>query len=582
MGRGLAFTAVAALSLQNAYAQNTCSNVDTSKTYDYIVIGSGAGGITVADRLTEAGKSVLLVEKGPLSSGRFNGTMKPTWLQGTNLTRFDVPGLFNQIWVDSAPVACADLDVMAGCVLGGGQAVNSALWWKPHPSDWDVNFPAGWKSSDMQKSVDKTTTPSKDGKLYLQQGFDTVTKGLDAAGFKSVVPNDHPDQKNNTYGHATFFIENAERQGVLGTYLVSAMKRKNFQLYTNTNARRLVRTDGHVTGVELECSKGSNSGPGFSGTVKVTSGTGRVIVSAGTFGSAKLLMRSGIGPKDQLDIVKASATDGATMISSDKWINLPVGFNLNDHVGTDIQISHPSIVFYDFYGAYTNPVAADKQAYLGKIPSFPALDPFLTIYAEKRSGILTQPAPNLGPIFWNTINGSDGNVRHIQWQSRVEGRTSTSMTITQYLGMGTTSRGRMAITSTLNTRVMTAPYLRDAKDKEVVIQGIDYVRGILSKIPDLTWVVPTASQSTTQFVNLLPATTGTRGSNHWTGTCTIGTDDGRQGGKAVVDLNTKVYGTDNLFVVDASIFPGMTTGNPSGAIVAAAERAAERILALKK
>lgn len=40
-------------------------------------------------------------------------------------------------------------------VLGGGMAVNSALWWKPHPRDWDVNFPSGWKSSDMQSSVDK-------------------------------------------------------------------------------------------------------------------------------------------------------------------------------------------------------------------------------------------------------------------------------------------------------------------------------------------------------------------------------------------------------------------------------------------
>jgi cellobiose dehydrogenase (acceptor) len=88
------------------------------KTYDYIVVGSGAGGIPVAERLTAAGKSVLLIEKGPPSSGRFGGTMKPQWLQGTNLTRFDVPGLSDQ---------------MAGCVLGGGTAVNAALWWKVWP-----------------------------------------------------------------------------------------------------------------------------------------------------------------------------------------------------------------------------------------------------------------------------------------------------------------------------------------------------------------------------------------------------------------------------------------------------------------
>jgi cellobiose dehydrogenase (acceptor) len=73
-----------------------------------------------------------------------------------------------------------------------------------------------------------------------------------------------------------------------------------------------------------------------------------------------------------------------------------------------------------------------------------------------------------------------------------------------------------------------------------------------------------------------------RRSNHWIGTAKIGSDDGRMAnGTAVVDLNTKVYGTDNLFVVDASIFPGITTGNPSSAIVIVGEHAAEKILAMK-
>jgi cellobiose dehydrogenase (acceptor) len=146
----------------------------------------------------------------------------------------------------------------------------------------------------------KTYTPSKDGKLYLQQGFDTISKGLDAAGFKYVVPNDHPDQKNRTYGHSTFFIENGERAGLLGTYLQLAAARRKFSLWTNTNARRLVRTGGQVTGVELECSKGGAVGPGYSGIVNVTPGTGRVILSAGTFGSAKLLFRSKLPQLTQL------------------------------------------------------------------------------------------------------------------------------------------------------------------------------------------------------------------------------------------------------------------------------------------
>lgn len=103
-------------------------------TYDYIIVGGGAGGIPLADKLSEAGKSVLLIEKGPPSSGRWGGTVKPDWLSGTNLTRFDVPGLCNQIWVDAAGIACTDTDQMAGCVLGGGTAVNAGLWWKVYTS----------------------------------------------------------------------------------------------------------------------------------------------------------------------------------------------------------------------------------------------------------------------------------------------------------------------------------------------------------------------------------------------------------------------------------------------------------------
>ncbi len=60
----------------------------------------------------------------------------------------------------------------------------------------------------------------------------------------------------------------------------------------------------------------------------------------------------------------------------------------------------------------------------------------------------------------------------------------------------------------------------------------------------------------------------------------MGLDDGRTGGSAVVDTNAKVYGTDNLFVVDGSIFPGHITGNPSAAIAIASEHAAVKILAL--
>jgi cellobiose dehydrogenase (acceptor) len=81
-------------------------------------------------------------------------------------------------------------------------------------------------------------------------------------------------------------------------------------------------------------------------------------------------------------------------------------------------------------------------------------------------------------------------------------------------------------------------------------------------------------------VPLTYANVGSRRANHWLGTAKLGTDSGLAGGSSVVDTNTKVYGTDNIFVVDASIFPGMPSTNPSAVIVVAAERASELILAL--
>ncbi|KAF2203798.1 hypothetical protein GQ43DRAFT_389286 [Delitschia confertaspora ATCC 74209] len=538
-----------------------------SGTYDYIIVGAGAGGIPIADKLSESGKSVLLIEKGPPSSGRWGGTMKPAWLEGTNLTRFDVPGLCNQIWHDSAGIACTDTDQMAGCVLGGGTAVNAALWWKPNPVDWDYNFPSGWKSADVSKAIDNvfkripgTDHPSVDGKLYKQEGFNVLATALSAGGYKEIVANNNPSQKDKVFAHTPYMYEHGERGGPMSTYLVTASARKNFKLWMNTGVRRVIRKGSQVTGVELEGGAG-----GYCGTVNLNAG-GRVILSAGTFGSAKLLFRSGIGPTAQLNVVKGSVQDGATMISQDQWINLPVGQNLNDHVNTDLVIQHPNISFYDFYAAWDAPPTADKDAYL-----------------NKRSGILAQSAPNIGPMYWEVVKGTDGIERSMQYTSRVEGPRDGdihSMTMSQYLGRGSTSRGVAAINGGLSMYVSKAPYLSDKADLEAVITSIENIQKIIAKVPEITWQVPAANVTAREYVNSLPLTPAARRSNHWIGTAKMGTDSGLTGGTSVVDTNTKVYGTDNLHVVDASIFPGHITTNPSSYIVVAAEQAAMKILAL--
>ncbi|KAF2744904.1 hypothetical protein M011DRAFT_428071 [Sporormia fimetaria CBS 119925] len=537
--------------------------------YDYIIVGAGAGGIPVADKLSESGKKVLLIEKGPPSLARFGGTMGPDWLKGKGLTRFDVPGLCNQIWVDSAGVACTDIDQMAGCVLGGGAAVNAALWWKPVPVDWDVNFPSGWKSADMKapterafKRIPGTDTPSMDGKRYKQEGFDVLARAFTADGWKQVKANSAPESKNKAFSNSYYMYENGQRQGPLGSYLVSAINRTNFKLWMNTAVRRVIRTGGKATGVELDGGNG-----GYCGTVKLNEG-GRVILSAGAFGSTKLLLRSGIGPKDQLNIVKGSARDGATFIKESEWINLPVGQNLNDHVNTDLVVRHPNVSFYDFYEAWNDPIPADKEKYL-----------------NMRAGILAQSAPNIGPVAWEVVKGSDGVERSIQWTARVEpsppATANTSMTISQYLGRGSNSRGALSINGALNIVVSKSPYLATAADRSAVITSIKNMQKAIAKHPEIVFEVPAANVTVEEYVDSLPKTPAARRANHWIGTAKIGTDSGLNGGTSVVDLNTKVYGTQNIHVVDASIFPGMIVTNPTSYIVTVAEHAAAKILALK-
>lgn len=258
------------------------------------------------------------------------------------------------------------------------------------------------------------------------------------------------------------------------------------------------------------------------------------------------------------------------MINQTSWIHLPVGFGLTDHFNTDTVISHPNVSYYDWPAAWLTPNETDKANYL-----------------TKRSGPLAQAAPNIGPIMWEEIKGPDGIVRHMQWQARVEGSNGipngNSMTLSLYLGRGQVSRGRATISKGLSMVVSELPY-GDLNDLATVATAIDNMVNNLKNVPNITWNLPPPGVSGADYlktVNLTYANIGARRANHWMGTAKMGTDSGLVGnGTSVVDTNCKVYGTDNIFVVDASIFPGMVTTNPSALIVTASEHASHLILAL--
>jgi cellobiose dehydrogenase (acceptor) len=109
----------------------------------------------------------------------------------------------------------------------------------------------------------------------------------------------------------------------------------------------------------------------------------------------------------------------------------------------------------------------------------------------------------------------------------------------------------------------------DPIDKEVLIQGLNDIATYANRVHGVTMITPDNTTTIEDYVNNYdPANLN---SNHWVGPNSI---------LNVVDENTKVYQTDNLFIIDASILPALPIGNPQGTIMSAAEQGVSKILAL--
>ena len=201
--------------------------------------------------MSEAGKKTLLLEQGGPSYYVTGGRARPKWLNGTELSRVDVPGLYKSIFSNSGEgnLTCASdvVNAFQGCTVGGNSAINAGLFFQPPASDWNRYFPDGWKDADMQSAIKKvrtkqpsTDSPSQDGKRYLQSGYEAAKRWLvDGAGYADVGLNDGIENHNKTkvFGHPIWYYENGQRSGPVKTYLQSALNRTNFSFQTGTRWR---------------------------------------------------------------------------------------------------------------------------------------------------------------------------------------------------------------------------------------------------------------------------------------------------------------------------------------------------------
>ncbi|TLS25085.1 hypothetical protein PpBr36_07515 [Pyricularia pennisetigena] len=538
---------------RGAESQHHSRDVPVSdQSYDYIVVGGGTSGIVTAQRLVETGKTVLLLERGGPSYYSTGGSPTVPWNDTT--TAYDIPGYFYELLLSGLGSLCTDVPELAGCVLGGGSAVNGLQFIRPPKTDFE-NWPEGWRWEDgLDAAADRvyqrepgTTMPSSDGKFYDNAVYDVMSEELADMGWSKVDSNKEPDRKTKTYAPPAVQVINGRRSGPAISYLPLAQGKPNFTLKLRTKVIRAVRTNSTVTGVETQSESGERL------VYPVTPGSGKVIFAAGTMSTPRLLFHSGIGPRDQIEMARLSP-DNVTLPPEEAWIESPVGV-VRDHT--------LYLMEFEVKGGLDALSLADFAN-----PSQENIDLF-----AKGAGPLTQ-ASRLNTF--TSVEDGTGHKRYFvtHWTSVAENSVFGSMQMTH----GSTSTGRLGLTAEGNTVWTQSPWLQTEGDKEALVVAIDELLAMSRKESSrLVWIGYGGENATgADIVENVAAQSGV----HMTGTAIIGTDDGSKGGKAVVDLDTKVYGTDNLFVVDASMHADLPTGNTVAIVMVAAERAVEKIIAL--
>ncbi|KAE8379799.1 hypothetical protein BDV26DRAFT_154954 [Aspergillus bertholletiae] len=520
-----------------------------NSTYDYIVVGGGPAGIITAERLAETKKKVLLLERGVAPTVQMGNKNALSW--NNSLTPHDVPALGSSLsklgLLDD--YLCDDTAGMAGCVLGGGTIVNALAFIYPQEADFNDKWPVGWKWDDVKEAASRlyernpgSILPSADGKRYDYGMYNALGDFFKGLGWKSVNQHEQPNEKHQAYGYPSWSVANGIRAGPVRSYLPLAQELDNFSLRLQTKVRRLVRRGGRITGVEVETETGAIE------IINIRAG-GKVILAAGSMSTPRVLFNSGIGPAKQIENVKSGST-GITVPVQEEWINLPVGENLKDHPMFTVNVHTKSnFTSFNTSSVLSGPAAAIQQLY------------------SQGSGVLSEGGHRLQ--FWTSNEGSDGKTRFFQGSCSVP--SDGVITMKLYMTHGATSSGVLGIQASGATVMETEPYLQTDADKEALTQ---FLQGLLDDMKNST-----AGFSVPDFSSAADIIAKRTSGDHFVGTTKMGTDDGRTGGTSVVDTNAKVYGTENLYVVDASIHPDLPTGNTQAIVMIAAEAAAAKIIA---
>ncbi|KAL4102335.1 hypothetical protein PRIC1_006080 [Phytophthora ramorum] len=322
-------------------------DIAKAQTYDAIVVGSGPGGLVAAEYLSrDSSVSVLILEAGPKSLAATGGTDTPDYAQGRGLTKFDIPGeydntIYNSVNEQYRVDWISDSYMWLGKLVGGCSSINAALYFRP-PDSYVTNMQWPFSATQMVAKMDEneklhghTDKPSTDGIWYTQEGYSIVSKALLAKGYTERTINDAAarNSKSKTFGHAPFTFKNGKRDTPAAAFWGPMSTRSNVKLLTGAKVDYIIRASGgKATGVVYN-----------GGTQALLSSRGAVLMAAGALSTPKVLIQSGIGPSSQLGLL--NGRNGFAGVSQAAgWVtNANVGRNLFDTNVVFASFSHPQM-----------------------------------------------------------------------------------------------------------------------------------------------------------------------------------------------------------------------------------------------